>query len=118
MKTLFCISFALGLIAIASALTCKSCKFKALSFCITTSSQVDCTGNCSLTKVYLGSFNLFDKQSCDTNCQAGKNKNDSTFGFQYDNTCCTTDLCNSGTSVKMSVFVGLGMGLMWLLNAV
>ncbi|XP_073497821.1 lymphocyte antigen 6 complex locus protein G6c [Phyllobates terribilis] len=118
MKTLFCISFALGLIAIASALTCKSCKFRVLSMCITKSSEVDCTGNCSFTKVFLGSFNLFDKQSCIANCQDGKNKTDSTFEFQYDNTCCNTNLCNSGTSAKMSVFLGLGMGLLWLLNAV
>ncbi|XP_069602600.1 lymphocyte antigen 6 complex locus protein G6c-like [Ranitomeya imitator] len=118
MKTLFCISFALGLIAIASALTCKSCKFRALSFCITQSSEVDCTGNCSFTKVYLGSLNLFDKQACTPNCQSGKNQSDATFGFQYDNSCCSTNLCNSGTSAKMSVFLGLGMGLMWLLNAV
>ncbi|KAM4019935.1 lymphocyte antigen 6 complex locus protein G6c [Anomaloglossus baeobatrachus] len=122
MKSLLFMSLALGLIAIASALTCKSCRFRALSFCIlkSSSSEVDCPsgGNCSSTKVYLGSFNLFDKQSCDNPCVEGKNKTDSTFGFQYDTTCCNTNLCNSGTSAKMSVFVGLGMGLLWLLNVV
>ncbi|XP_075690596.1 lymphocyte antigen 6 complex locus protein G6c [Rhinoderma darwinii] len=118
MKSFLCISLVLGLIAIASALTCKKCDFRAVSFCFSGSSNVECTGNCSQTRVALGSVSLFSKLGCAKDCQAVQNKTDSVFEFQYNTTCCLTDLCNNGNSIKTSLSLGLGMGLLWLLNAV
>ncbi|XP_056395810.1 lymphocyte antigen 6 complex locus protein G6c [Hyla sarda] len=118
MKTILFISFALGLIAIASALTCKTCDFRFVSLCITGSSNKECTGNCSHTSASFGSFSLFSKQGCKPNCTDEKDVTDSTFNFRYNTTCCNTNECNSGSAVKFSVSLGLGMGLLWLLNAV
>ncbi|XP_069799838.1 lymphocyte antigen 6 complex locus protein G6c-like [Dendropsophus ebraccatus] len=118
MKTLLCIGFALGLIAIASALTCKKCEFRAFAFCITGSGSEECGGNCSHTRAAFGSFSLFSKQGCAKECKEAKNQTDNIFNFQYNTTCCASNMCNSGSSVGFSVSLGLGMGLLWLLNAV
>ncbi|KAG8552820.1 hypothetical protein GDO81_003090 [Engystomops pustulosus] len=100
----------------ASSLTCNVCDFRFVT-CLSRGSTVDCTGSCFKTKAYLGSLPFFSKLGCQANCQSAVNKTDSVFSFQYDTTCCTTDLCNSGSPVKVSLSLGLGMALMWLLNA-
>ncbi|KAM3911790.1 uncharacterized protein RB166_020325 [Leptodactylus fuscus] len=116
MKSFLCVSLVLGLIAVATALKCNNCGFH-FGVCFGPSSPIDCTGNCTYTKAVLGSQTLFYSQGCSPNCEALKNKTDSTFSFEYVTTCCNTDQCNSGTSVKISLSLGLGMALMWLLNA-
>ncbi|KAM9327060.1 uncharacterized protein PAF06_003302 [Gastrophryne carolinensis] len=118
MKLLLCLGVAIGLIAVASTLTCKSCGFRFSSFCIGPSSTVDCTGNCSLTKAYFGSVSVFTKQACKANCVSSNSTKDGIFDFDYTISCCSTNECNSGNSVKVSFSLGLGLVLLWLLNAV
>ncbi|XP_077316101.1 uncharacterized protein LOC143935823 [Lithobates pipiens] len=118
MKVLLYLTFAVGLIAVASTSMCNICKFKALSICFTGSSTQSCTGNCSTTKASFGSFSLFSKLSCDANCTATPKTTDNVFNYDYSVSCCNTDQCNTGNSVKVSFSLGLGMVLLWLLNAV
>ncbi|XP_063794148.1 lymphocyte antigen 6 complex locus protein G6c [Pseudophryne corroboree] len=116
MKTLVCLGLALGLIAVASALTCNICSFRVFSICLTSSSTAACTGSCASTRATLGSVSLFSKQACQPNCTSASSA-ENTFGFNYTTSCCTTDQCNSGNSMKISSSLGLGMVLLWLLNA-
>ncbi|XP_068105506.1 ly-6/neurotoxin-like protein 1 [Hyperolius riggenbachi] len=116
MKLLLCLGVAVGLIALASALNCKSCDFRALSICFTTSSTATCSGNCSVTKASIGSMPLFRKQGCATTCTSNSTK-DGVFSFDYTISCCDTDLCNAGNSLKVSLSLGLGLALLWLLKA-
>ncbi|KAM4640771.1 uncharacterized protein O3C94_015329 [Discoglossus pictus] len=117
MRLLLAFGVALGLIAMASTLKCKICKFKALSICFTSSSVESCTGNCSNTKASIGSVSLFNKQACTTNCVASNSTKDSIFDFDYSVSCCNTDECNGANSVKISLSLGLGLSLLWLINA-
>ncbi|KAM4696604.1 ly-6/neurotoxin-like protein 1 [Rhinophrynus dorsalis] len=118
MKLLLSLGLAVGLLAMASALTCKICSFRALSICFTSSKTETCAGNCSYTKASLGDVSLFTKQSCESSCiSSNGTKKDDIFSIDYVSTCCNTDLCNGGNSVKISLSLGLGMALLWLLNA-
>ncbi|KAG8448647.1 hypothetical protein GDO86_015648 [Hymenochirus boettgeri] len=88
-----------------------------MSFCWTSSSTQDCNGNCSLTKTFLGQTSFFSTQKCDSNCVPTNASTDNVFSLQYTKTCCLTDLCNGGNSAKVSLSLGLGVFLMWLLKA-
>ncbi|KAM5145398.1 uncharacterized protein ACMZJ9_012727 [Mantella aurantiaca] len=118
MKVLLCLAFAVGLIAVASTLTCNVCKFRALSICFTGSSTPSTCGNCSTTSAKFGSASLFSSLGCDSSCNATTAAKDGVFSFDYSVACCNTDRCNAGNSIKVSFSLGLGMALLWLLNAV
>ncbi|KAG9470771.1 lymphocyte antigen 6 complex locus protein G6c-like [Eleutherodactylus coqui] len=118
MRLFLCMSLALGLMAIASALKCRMCDFRALSICFYGKDVKDCTGNCTHTKATLGTVSLFSTEGCSDKCETSQNKSDNVFRFNYTVSCCSTDECNSGNSVKVSLSLGLGIGLLWLLNAV
>ncbi|OCT67905.1 uncharacterized protein ly6g6c.L [Xenopus laevis] len=119
MKLLLSLSVIIGAIVMASTLSCNVCKFRFLSFCVSGSSTADCSGNCSLTKAFAGSTSLFTKQACDTNCVSNTTtQTDAIFNLDYQKSCCATDLCNSGNSAKISLSLGLGVLLLWLLNSV
>ncbi|KAE8585372.1 hypothetical protein XENTR_v10021294 [Xenopus tropicalis] len=119
MKLLLSLSVIIGAIVMASTLTCNVCNFRFLFVCIGSSSTISCTGNCSLTQTFAGSAPFFSQQACDTNCVSNTTtQKENVFGLNYVKTCCSTDLCNSGNSAKLSLSLGLSMLLLWLLKCV
>ncbi|CAH2314376.1 Hypothetical predicted protein [Pelobates cultripes] len=118
MKLIISLAFAVGILAVASALTCRICEFSLGSFCVTGSSTKNCTQSCSTIKTYAGSHYLFSKWQCDPNCNAtAKIQTDHILKIDYTVSCCNTTECNSGNHVQLSLSLGVGMVLLWLLKA-
>ncbi|XP_063289327.1 prostate and testis expressed protein 4-like [Pelobates fuscus] len=118
MKLIISLAFAVGLLAVASALTCRTCDFRVGSLCVTGSHTANCTGSCSTIKTYAGSVPLFSKLQCDPNCTAtAKTQTDNILKIDYTISCCNTTECNSGNHVQLSLSLGVGMVLLWLLKA-
>ncbi|XP_053577949.1 ly-6/neurotoxin-like protein 1 [Bombina bombina] len=118
MRLILALGVTLGVIAVVSTLTCNICDFRFIGRCWSNSKVDNCMGNCSTTKTMIGSVQLFSSLQCEPNCvPTNGTSKDSIFKLEYTRTCCSTNECNSGTSIKTSLSLGLGLTLLWLFNA-
>lgn len=107
---LLCVCLAIGL-------KCKECKFTIWKIpCIT--GEVTCGEDQSCAKIKGEAFghDILKRKGCLDNKKCNTTSVESYLKINYTttSTCCSTDLCNTGTAVKFSILPGLAMIAFWL----
>ncbi|XP_043994049.1 uncharacterized protein LOC122843401 isoform X3 [Gambusia affinis] len=114
-KFVFAVLVAVASLVLVESLTCNSCLFSVLGFCVKPSTD-NCLAN--VTQCYtttlkfptVTNFNGFGFYGCatdNTTCSIATNNSLLTVAYTFNNTCCQTDKCNTiavsgATTTKMT----------------
>ncbi|XP_029441553.1 lymphocyte antigen 6B-like [Rhinatrema bivittatum] len=98
---------------------CYRCLFKIDSYCMFTSSSmascIKADNYCGTIKILIGNYTAFTINNCIPQGECNRvTTGPSQMKFlTYNTTCCTTNLCNSGLGLKLSLLTGLGVLSLW-----